>query len=300
MKRKLLLAKAILFLCFFYSIGLNAQIFERWADIVKWDGVTPWRNYMIYSPAYMGPNALPVPFMANGTIDSISNIGVHFAFHSCAGDKTKNLRITGNYCFLKNRISADVSWIPAEFFKVDPVTKEKRHVYKSGYNDTKAKGDIYANVNIQILNKWRKYIHLALRAGFRYPTSSSVDAARFTDAPGYHFDVSAAKPLLGDHLKIITMAGMYIWQLNTEGQNDAFLYGGGLEYNSNKWKLTTSCRGYSGYRNDGDHPVVINSSIEKRSKNISFTLNLQKGLRDYDFVSVETGIKYLFMQPGKE
>jgi hypothetical protein len=66
----------------------------------------------------------------------------------------------------------------------------------SGYNDTKAQGDIYANINFQIFNKWRKYIHLALRAGFRYPTSSSVDAARFTDAPGYHFDVSAAKTFI--------------------------------------------------------------------------------------------------------
>jgi hypothetical protein len=130
MKRKLLLAKAILSLCIFYSIDIHAQILERWADIVKWDGVTPWRNYMIYSPAYMGPNALPVPFLSNGTADSISNVGVHLAFHSGPGDRTKNIKITGNYCFLKNRISADISWIPIELFKVGPVTKEKRHVYQ--------------------------------------------------------------------------------------------------------------------------------------------------------------------------
>jgi hypothetical protein len=90
------------------------------------------------------------------------------------------------------------------------------------------------------------------------------------------------------------MTGMCIWQLSVAGQNDALLYGGGLEYDYNNWRLTTSCRGYSGYRHDGDQPIVIGSSVEKRLKNTSILVNLQQGLRDYDFTSIETGIKYNF------
>lgn len=286
--------KLILLLLCFHPLYTRAQAHERWADIVKWDGVTNWRNYLIYAPGYLGPNALPVPDMSNGTADTLNNISVHFAFHSGTGDKTKNWRMRATYCFLKSKMSADISWIPVEFFEVSPQIKDKRHVYYTGYNDTKAKGDVHVNLTLQILNRWRKDVHLAVRAGFRYASSSSVDAARFTDAPGYHFDLSAAKPLFNDRFKLIAMAGIYIWQLNTEGQNDAILYGGGCEYNYRNWRFMAACRGYSGYRHNGDQPMVISSSLEKQFERISIILNLQEGLRDYDFTSVETGIRYNF------
>jgi hypothetical protein len=92
------------------------------------------------------------------------------------------------------------------------------------------------------------------------------------------------------------MAGIYIWQLNTEGQNDALLYGGGFEYDYNNWKMTASYRGYSGYRKDGDRPIVIRSSIEKRCRSISVMLNIQQGIHDYDFTSVENWYKNIFFK----
>jgi hypothetical protein len=64
-----------------------------------------------------------------------------------------------------------------------------------------------------------------LRIGYRFP-SSEIGASRFTDAPGYYFDVSFAK---GFHshpaLKWIVMAGGYFWQaeIRRHPQDDAFL-----------------------------------------------------------------------------
>lgn len=249
---------------------------------------------MFFSAGYLGPNGLPVPAISNGSVDNIDQITVSHLFHFSHGDNTHNLKIAANYCIVKDKLSVDINWVPIEWFKVTDKVKEERHVYHIGYFDTKATGDIYANFTLQILNQWRKHVHLAVRAGFRYATSSGVAAARYTDAPGYYFDLSAAKPLQEGRFKLTAMLGLYVWHLNIEGQNDAILYGGGFEYNYNNWRMITSCRGYSGYRNNGDRPLVINSSFEKKFKNISYLLNLQQGLHDYGFTSIETGIKYLF------
>lgn len=294
MEVKGVLTKALLVTLIFFPDNTGAQTHEKWADVVNWDGVTPWRNYLIYSPGYLGPNALPVPSMSNGTADSVNSIALYFAFHSGTGDKTKNLRITSNYCISRNKLSVEISWVPIESFTMSPEIKDKRHVYLTGYHDSKAKGDIYSNVALQILNRWRKHIHLAVRAGFRYPTSSSVDAARFTDAPGYHFDISAGKSFTGGRFKLNAMGGVYIWQLNTEGQNDAVLFGGGFEYSYKNCRMIATCRGYSGYRHNGDQPLMVAASFEKKFKAVSLLINLQHGLRDFDFSSVETGIKYIF------
>lgn len=284
----------LLVLFFFCHYLLQAQTMERWSNLVKWDGVTSWQNYMIYSADFMGPNALPIPAMANGSVDSLQQLGFAFVSHISKGDKTQNLKLYANYCLVKNLISADVSWIPMEYFRVSPEIKDKRHVYPYFYNDYRAAGDIYFNVNLQLLNRWRNYFHLALRTGYRFPTSSSVGSARYTDVPGYHFDLSAAKPLSDQRLKLTAMIGFYVWQLNTSGQDDALLYGVGLEYHHQGWHYQLNCRGYSGYRHNGDHPLSIESNLEKRVGNFSMVFNLYKGLRDYGFISMGLGVKYIF------
>jgi hypothetical protein len=267
---------------------------QKWAETVSWDGITPWINYMIYSSSYMGPNALPVPDMANGSVDSLSYVSFSSVLHFSKGDKTQNLQFFANHRLVKNRLSAEVLWIPIEWFDVNDATKIKRRVYYSDYYDNKAQGDVFFNFKLQMLNRWRKYIHLALRAGFRYPTSSSVGAARYTDAPGYHFDLSFAKPFFQNKLKLTLMGGLYVWQLNTSGQDDAFLFGGGMEYNYKNLRWRINCRGYSGYRNNGDRPLILESLIEKQFGNFGILLNLHKGLIDYDFTTVSLGSKFIF------
>jgi hypothetical protein len=51
---------------FIIAFNVQAQTFEKWANLVQWDGYSPWQNYMIYAAGFMGPNALPVPTLANG------------------------------------------------------------------------------------------------------------------------------------------------------------------------------------------------------------------------------------------
>ena len=279
-------------LCFFS----RAQTLEWWAETVKWDGVSPWSKYIIYQPAYLGPNALPVPGLGNGNIDSSISIASGLNFHFSKGDKTQNLELYGNYCLVKDVISFDISWVPYEQYEMDHATKEKRHVYAANYYDKHTSGDILLNTNIRLLKRWQKHIQLALRIGYRFPAGTDLGSARYSDGPGYHFDVSFGKPVLPS-LKLIGMAGFYVWQIESEffRQNDAFLFGSGFEFNKNKWRLQSYVAGYLGYmEKSGDKPLVFRSSVEKRFKNAGGFLKFQQGLHDFDYTSVETGVRYYF------
>lgn len=278
--------------------NVQSQDFGWWANLVKWDGVTPWQRYLINTPAYLGPNALPVPFISNGSIDSINAVSVTGNFHFSKGDKTLNAGIYANYCFVKEKIAFDIYWVPYERFEMSHAIKEKRHVFSHYYYNKSATGDIHLNTNIQLLNSWRNNIHLALRIGYRLPTSTGLGSARFIDAPGYYFDLSAAKPLNKQSAwKLIGMAGFYVWQTNLDGrrQDDAFLFGGGAEWNPVAWRLQFYGTGYLGYlNNQGDKPILFRASIEQRGKKINGILKFQQGFHDFNYSSVEAGLRYLF------
>jgi len=289
---------------YFLSIALilsniaSAQDWQWWAELVKWDGVTPWQRYIKTTPKYLGPNALPVPFITNGSVDSVNAIGASGLFHFSKGDNTQTIVVYGNYCLVKNVISFDLSYIPHEVYSMSHEIKEERHVFSHYYYDTRAHGDVHFNMNFQLLNKWRKHIHLSGRVGYRFPTATDLGTARFIDAPGYYLDLSFGK-VFRNHpsFKWIGMAGLYSWQTNLEGkpQDDAFLFGGGLEYNKHQFRLQSYVAGYLGYmENSGDKPVVFRTSFENRWNRFIVFLRFQQGLHDFTYTSFEVGAKYAF------
>jgi hypothetical protein len=276
----------------------QAQDWDWWTKVVRWDGVTPWQRYIITNPAYMGPNALPVPFISNGSIDSINSVALTANLHYSKGDNTQNIALYGNYCLVKDFIAFDFYWVPYERYQVSHAIKEKRHVFSHYYYDNSAQGEIHLNTNIQLLRKWRDYVHLALRIGYRLPTSSGLGSARFTDAPGYYFDLSAAKPFHKESCwKFISMGGLYVWQTNLDGrrQNDAFLFGSGIEWNPSRWHIQLYGTGYLGYMDDlGDKPVLLRAGIEHKGKRINGIIKLQQGLSNFEYSSIEAGLRYKF------
>ena len=274
--------------------GGDAQTFDWWAQLVHWDGVSEWPKYMITEPGYFGPNALPVPRIGNGSIDSSFSFGTTASLHYSKGDNTQNITLYANYCLVKNVISFDASWIPYEHFTMSHAIKERRHVFSHFYYDRHVRGDMQLNTNIQLLNKWRKSIQLALRIAYRFPTGNGLGMARYTDGPGYDFDLSFAKPFHSSSFKWIGMLGFYSWQLINYGrrQNDAFLFGTGGEWNTKTVKFQTYVAGYLGYLNIGDKPIVFRASVEKKIKRTSLLLGFQQGLHDFKYSSGELGMKY--------
>lgn len=292
--------KSVFLLSLLIDFISSAQTPDRWATIVNWDGVSVWQKYMIYSPGFMGPNALPIPSMGNGDVDSINYMSVSGTFFFSKADNTQNLKIFGNYCLVKDFISFDASYIPVEWFNVSSEEKDRRHIYWKNYHDSKAAGDVFFNMNLRLLKKWDKHVKLCLRVGYRFPTSGDLGSARYTNAPGYFFDISAGKPISSDNRwKLTGIGGIYVWQLNNFGQNDAFLFGVGIENTSGKWFWQLNGRGYAGWKGNGDSPFVISSSLRNIQKKIACFITVQQGLFDFKYSSFETGIKYLLLQKQK-
>lgn len=291
--------KSAFFLISFLFISTSvifSQTLDWWKNLVSWDGVSHWSKYINYSPRYMGPNALPVPKLATGSIDSVTSFSLTGNYHFIKGDKTINPALYGNYVLVKNRVSIEGFFVPVERFNTSHEIKEERKIYYEKYYQKTAMGDLHLNVNIQLLNKIRKDISLGLRLGYRYPISGRTElaTARMTDAPGYFFDISASRPFSKtSNWKWMTMAGFLVWQTNgvVFSQDDALLFGGGIEYNKNSFKFQSSITGYLGYIGNGDSPIVYRVNLEKRGKNIGGIFQFQKGLQDFYYTSFETGIK---------
>jgi hypothetical protein len=277
------------------SVCANAQDFDWWKNLVHWDGFTPWERYIKFTPGYMGPNALPVPSIGNGTIDSVNSIGLGAQFHFSKEDKTQNFTLYANYCLVKNKISFDLYWVPVEHYTMTHRLKEERFVFADNYYDKYAIGDIHLATNIQLFNK-RNGWSSALRIGYRFPSSNGLGSARFTDAPGYWLDISFGKTFRNNpSLKWITTLGGYFWQadnIDRHRQDDALLVGTGLEWNKKRFRLQGYVGGYFGYfEQKRDDPMVARINAEKTVGRKILFVKLQQGLNDFKYGSGEVGMR---------
>ena len=108
----------------------------------------------------MGPNALTVPFIGNGRIDSMTYLGATTHLHFSKGDNTQNIVFYGNYCLVKDVVALDITYIPIELYQMSDAVKKERHVYYNRYYHNIAKGDVLLNTNIRLLKKLDKKIRL--------------------------------------------------------------------------------------------------------------------------------------------
>lgn len=287
---------AVIFLLYHCSNSISAQGYQWWADNVHWDGITYWKKYIIYSPYYLGPNALPVPSLLNGKIDSLHSIAVSANIHTMKGDFTVNPALYASYVLVKDVISFDFYIVPYEVFHMSHELKTERRTFYIYYYSKEARGDLIVNTKIQLLKKLQPHFNVMFRAGYRFPTSSNYALARYTDAPGYNFDFNASKTLnRKKNLFVKGMLGFYSWQLNEDlyEQNDAFLFGLGMEGHFKKWIVDFYTAGYLGYlKQKRDKPVVVRMGLQYRLKNSSLFFNAQQGVRDFRYLSIESGYRY--------
>ncbi len=273
-----------------------SQTFEWWRDNVQWDGTTHWGKYIIVSPKYLGPNALTIPLINNGSIDSLTSIGLTANAHFSKGDKTQNFMLYGNYTTPNSTISIDIQFVPYELFKMTHETKTERRIFYLNYHDDHTVGDFIVNTSIQLLKKWREKVQLTARVGIRMPSGRHLGSARYADVPGYWVDIGGGVPFKNPSWKWMGMLGLYVWQTNVDNlrQNDALLFGSGVEWNRKGLRLQGYAAGYSGYKNNGDRPWVFRLNLEKRKKNKVYIVRLQQGMHDFAYFSVEAGARFIF------
>jgi hypothetical protein len=192
--------------------------------------------------------------------------------------------------FAQSRIAVEIYGVIAEHFAFSEEIRNERF---ARIEDGKgfAVGDLYFSTLIQ-LSKDRKFPNTLLRMACKTASGNQLDGARYTDSPGYFFDLSFSKEVAKTEkgmFRPFGLAGFYSWQTNDELnlQNDAFMYALGADYERNNLMLSASWSGYSGYKNERDKPMQLNFELRKDYNGKAFRIQYINGLRDWEYKTVK-------------
>ena len=187
----------ILLVCVAQFIQAQPDNMNWWNNRHNWDYVRSWSDYMELQPGTMGPNALPVPELRNGAMDSSFSFLTAGEIHTAPNDFTGNLFLGANIP-IKNAVSIQVWWVPVEYFETDTLVRDFRKARSwdpKGYSV----GDVYIATLIPVVRNHAKWPDILLGINLKTASGNNLENARFTDAPGYYFDVSFGKTYaLGD------------------------------------------------------------------------------------------------------
>lgn len=251
---------------------------------------------MTISSAFMGPNALPVPDITKGGLDSTIQFETGGDVHFSTGDHTQDFFVRGYLPISDGKVALSIEVIPVEWFKTDTITRDMRASRgKSGIG--KAGGDIYITTYLQILKQHLSLPDLALRIALRTASGTNLGEARYTDGPGYYFDLSGGKSWRKEsaflkEVRLYAMSGLYVYQTFDilHLQNDCFLYGVGIDFHFSQFIFSQEVSGYSGYLKNGDKPLVYRSSLQWKKNNVKLKFSYQHSLRDFPAERIRLGV----------
>lgn len=279
----------LVLLIFMHCRVFSAGGFDWWNQLHGWKPGDPhWRQWMTISPAFLGPNALPVPEIRKGILSPNTEIEMICSNHFLTGDNTQDIAGRFYFPFAQNRIAFEVYAVGLEHYANSMQIRNERF---SRDKDGKgyAVGDFYVTTLIQ-LTKGPRLPNTLLRFSAK-TASGNLDAARYSDTPGYYFDLSFSKDFKSSSSLIFrpfAMYGFYCWQTYemSNPQNDAYLYGIGADAEYSGWLLSGSLSGYSGYKNNGDKPQVANFDCRKELGKYALRFQYNHGIRDWKYKTI--------------
>lgn len=254
-----------------------------WNNKHNWDDVTSWQDYMVYSPRYFGPNALPILDATKGAMKLKGELETSLLAQLISGDNTYAFFERGGVPFGK-RVFIEVYGVGLEYYNLDSTKRDERFA-----RDEDAKGliggDIYFSTYLQLIEESDKLPGVGLRAAIRTASGLHLKNARYTDAPGYFFDVSVGKFIVKNenfNLRLFTMLGFYAWQTNDVNalQNDAIMFSLGADSRYGNWFWKTDFSGFKGYLNNGDFPLAFRNELGFENQQFSLGLISNFGFKD--------------------
>jgi len=288
------------FLLLFSPIIFFAQEneWEWWNTLHGWqDGMKGWRMWLIISPGYLGPNALPVPEVKKGFLLSETEFEFGAESHFKKGDPTQDIFSRLYVPFAHQKIAVEVYGVIAEHYAMSTRIRDERFARdRNGKGWTQ--GDFYFTTLVQLL-KNRNFPNTLLRMAARTSSGGMYEAGRYSDSPGYFFDLSFSKPagfLKSGTLTPFASIGFYNWQTNDELnlQNDAFMYGAGLDLKKDFWNTSLCLSGYSGYKNQRDDPMVLTFDLRRDVGNRAIRFQIINGLKSWDYTTVRFSAVWYF------
>ena len=278
-----------------FSIPLSivAQDFAWWNTTHQWDGYTHWSSYLIVSPNYMGPNAFPIPFAER--INTNKEFDLRFNKHFNTGETNWDFYTRLSFP-IGNKASIRLEINPVAYFEMDTTIRNERLArdeFPKGY----ASGDLLVEINALLFEK--NSAQVLFNFGLKTASGSQFRNARYTDSPAYYFDLSYHRETkINSNLKIdaSVLLGLYVWQtyMVNNRQNDAILGAASLRVYYKSLSLSQDLRGFKGYLNNGDRPLLYSIKIAKRWSAFNLYLRQQIAIQDYPYQTLQTGITYTF------
>lgn len=279
------------------TLLLSQSNFNWWNQKHNWDGTTHWVKYLIMSPEYLGPNALPIPEFHGREIPNRHAISMGTEAHISSGDKTANLYCSYTLPLFTEKASIQFEYRPLEIYRTDTITRDlraSRQFEPEGYS----MGDFYVTTHIQILNDFKKWPDISIGIGIKTASGTNLDGARHTDTPGYWLELGTGKRFITSlsrlrSIEVYSRVGFYSYQtyMDYHRQNDAFLYGAGIDLVTGKLRISNQLTGFLGYMNNGDRPLVYRAIFKPSTAGrISAYLSFQQGIKDFPYTSVRLAL----------
>lgn len=251
---------------------------------------------VIYSPAWFGPNANPVPESSNGEINKFTSLELSGNYYFGFGDKTRNLSFKTEVPLLSEKVSLSVWSSLTERFHVSPELAAERNMTDL---TGKAKGDIYIQTKFMIINEKKIIPGVLGRISLKTAAGNNLKNRRFFDTPGYFFDFEIYKNLYNNptenfNIKTVMNLGFFSWETTNSVQNDAPLYGMNLILTKNKYILENSISGYYGWMSIknpdyGDRPLVYTTKLHYQTNKTNYYIHYQYGIKDFPYHHLAVG-----------
>ena len=254
-------------------------------------------KYLIVSPAYFGPNAIPVPRLFNGQTSKKVRFDMEYEYYFRNGEETHDVYSEVHIPVADGKVSLDFMYVPYEFYSVDSVISRERRSLSGNTLKGSSLGDVYFGTHVQLLSKHKWIPDISFGMSCRTASGTALKDVRHTDTPGYYLDMSVGKTYyFGETesgIRWYALIGFYVWQtyLDNYPQNDALLYGGGIQFQFRDFFVLNSLRGYSGYMSNGDHPLVYRTELGINEGAAALVLGYERGIRDYPFSCVRIGVR---------
>ncbi len=280
-------------------IGLSGQNKYFPPDpYTHWDGVTHWSRYQISSPGFLGPNALPVPVIHKASVPEKFYWSGVYEYYYGVGDETHDIKTHLIVPVAKGRIGLEFKYVPFEFYDMDSAISRTRRTISGISASGHSFGDIYFGTMVQIIRRHAFLPDFSIAMSCRTASGTSRSYARHTDTPGYYFDASIGDSYGKDngffrHVRWYAELGFYAWQTNLDNypQNDALLYGGGIDFDFKDFYVNQALCGYSGYMKNGDQPLVYRIDFGVKMGAAALVFGYEKGIRDFPFESIRAGFQ---------
>lgn len=279
----------------FYTCGQQTD-YQWWNELHNWDGVSPFERYLHLEPGRMGPNALPVPEPLYSLWDSLNGYSYTVQHFITEGERTYSLK-NSLYYKADRKVALRAWMVFTEYFTSNEAVRDFRaaRTYEGrGW----AVGDLYVETHWQIVQSVKKLPDIAFRIGLKTASGNRIEDARYTDTPGYYFDLNFRKIYAKYKYtyQIFGMLGFFAYQTyrTDHKQNDAALYGIGARMQNRKWGAEGHLRGYVGYFGPYDKPVVGSLEFFYFFTKDVLRFRIEKGNLSWPFTGFQLGYSYRF------